>query len=319
MWVSRQFGGWSEIMKRKILVSVMLIASALSGFAFADNDGGGDKYGRYNGYDNTGFVRDQNSDRYENNADGNHGDVRYDTARVLSVDPIIDEYYQQSRRECWVEPNSQYANYRYNQQDGYRGNANNDYSNNLNQNRHSSGNGNTNAIIGGILGGVLGHQVGKGDGRKVATIAGAVLGYAIAREVSKDNNRYRDDSRYNSYGDDNGGYRNDEIGYQTSPSGNLRCRMVNDERYDYGYQSNGYRDGRDSDDRNRYVNERYQDRYNHDRYDNRYDNARVTGYRVTFRYHDQTYTTVTDYHPGSTIRVRVNVTADNRDEGYAQY
>ena len=57
--------------------------------------------------------------------------------------------------------------------------------------------------------------------------------------------------------------------------------------------------------------------HNNDRYDNRYDDARVTGYRVTFEYHGQTYTTTTDYHPGSNIRVRVNVEADGSNQvGY---
>jgi uncharacterized protein YcfJ len=315
MCASRQFGGWSNVMKRTILMSVILAAGSLSGFAFADSNGDDNKHSRYSQYENNGFVRDEDSYNYGNTRDAyRNNSVRYDTARVLSVDPIIDEYYQQSRRECWVEPNSQYVSYGNSAyQNGYRSN-NNYYSNDLNRSSRSDNGSTTNGIIGAIVGGALGNQVGKGDGRKAATVVGAVLGYAIAREVGKDNNRYRDDSRY---GNNDYGYSND--GYQTEPTGNLRCRMVNDERYDYGYQNNGYRNDRYSNDRNQYVSDRYQDRYNHDRYDNRYDNARVTGYRVTFRYQNQTYTTVTDYHPGSTIRVRVNVTADTRDDGYAQY
>lgn len=34
---------------------------------------------------------------------------------------------------------------------------------------------------------------------------------------------------------------------------------------------------------------------------------RVTGYEVTYRYNGQTYTTVTDYHPGDRLRVQVEV------------
>jgi uncharacterized protein YcfJ len=294
-------------MKRTVLMSVILAATAFSGFALADDDNA--KHSRYNEYQNNGFVRDvgdynDENDRYSQSANA----VRYDTARVLSVDPIIDEYYQQSRRECWVEPGYQSSSYR---RTGYRDDYS--YNNRDYDNRQSnrSNNNNTNAIIGGVLGGVLGNQVGKGNGRRAATVVGAVLGYAIAREVSQDNGAYRDNSRYSDrdYRNDDDAYSN--RGYQTEPTGGLRCRMVNDDRYDYGYQSNGYQG-----DRNQYVNSRYQDRYNHDRYDDRYENARVTGYRVTFRYHNETYTTVTDYHPGSTIRVRVNVTADHRDEGY---
>jgi uncharacterized protein YcfJ len=309
MFASRQWGGWSIHMKRTVLMSVILAATAFSGFAVADDND--NKHRVYSEYQNNGFVRDYDDDnRYGNNRYDNDrvvnrgGAVRYDTARVLSVDPIIDNYHQQSRRECWVEPSRQYAGYR---QPVYG----------YNDNQYNRGNRNSgNAILGGIIGGVLGNQVGKGDGRKAATVAGAVLGYAIAREVNKNNNnnnQYRNDSY--GYNDDQygsqqyGGYD----GYQTEPNGQLRCRMVNDDRYDYGYQNSGYdnRYGRD-----RYINERYQDRYNHDRYDARYDNARVTGYRVTFEYNGQVYNTVTDYHPGNNIRVRVNVTADNNNQGY---
>jgi uncharacterized protein YcfJ len=306
MSASRQFGGWSNIMKRTVLMSVILAATAFSGFALADDDK--EKHSRYNEYQNNGFVRDVGDDDYENSRDNQYGNtMRYDNARVLSVDPIIDEHYQQSRRECWVEPGYQSSSYR---RTGYRDDNYTDrYNDDSQRNRRSSNN--SNAIIGGVIGGVLGNQVGKGNGRRAATVAGAVLGYAIAREVSKDNSAYRDE-RYSDRGYSNDDYsdNNRNSGYQTEPASGLRCRMVNDDRYDYGYQSNG-----DRGDRNQYVNSRYQDRYNHDRYDNRYENARVTGYRVTFRYHNETFTTVTDYHPGSTIRVRVNVTADHRGDG----
>ncbi len=292
-------------MKRTVLISVILAATAFSGFAVADDDD--NKHRSYSGYQNHGFVRDYDDDRYDDRrydnrrGIGNGGAMRYDTARVLSVDPIIDNYHQQSRRECWVDNSRHYAGYRQPAY-GY---------NNDRYNRGSNRNGN-NAILGGIIGGVLGNQVGKGDGRKAATVAGAVLGYAIAREVGKNNDNHRNDNYgYNDqYGNQQYGSYD---GYQTEPNGQLRCRMVNDERYDYGYQNSGYdsRYGRD-----RYINERYQDRYNHDRYDSRYDNARVTGYRVTFEYNGQEYNTVTDYHPGNNIRVRVNVTADNNDHAY---
>ncbi|MEO6172222.1 MAG: hypothetical protein ABIP02_03810, partial [Arenimonas sp.] len=129
------------------------------------------------------------------------------------------------------------------------------------------------------------------------------------------NDRYSD----NRYSDNRYDSRNDSYGngYYTEPNGQLRCRMVNDEQYGYGYQNNRYQNNSDYRyGRDRYVNERYQDRYNHDRNDNRYEDARVTGYRVTFEYHGQTYTTVTDYHPGNNIRVRVNVMADGNEIGY---
>lgn len=42
------------------------------------------------------------------------------------------------------------------------------------------------AVLGALIGGALGNQVGKGDGRKAATIAGAVIGGAIGNEAEKD-------------------------------------------------------------------------------------------------------------------------------------
>lgn len=45
------------------------------------------------------------------------------------------------------------------------------------------------AIIGAVAGGVLGNQVGKGDGRKAATVAGAVAGGVIGNQVGKHNDR----------------------------------------------------------------------------------------------------------------------------------
>lgn len=41
------------------------------------------------------------------------------------------------------------------------------------------------AVVGGVLGGVLGHQVGGGNGKKLATVAGAVGGALAGNEVEK--------------------------------------------------------------------------------------------------------------------------------------
>ena len=41
------------------------------------------------------------------------------------------------------------------------------------------------AVIGGVVGGVVGNQVGGGDGRKLATVAGAVGGAAVGHQVEK--------------------------------------------------------------------------------------------------------------------------------------
>jgi outer membrane lipoprotein SlyB len=44
------------------------------------------------------------------------------------------------------------------------------------------------AVIGGVVGGVAGHQIGGGDGRKLATVAGAVGGAAVGHQVEKRRN-----------------------------------------------------------------------------------------------------------------------------------
>ncbi len=332
-------------MKRLALTALALASTALSGAAFA------------NDYYDQGAYRPsfEYSQGYANNYNDN--DVRYDTARVISVDPIIDEQYAQAHRECWVQParnnnrfdnsglNSAYVN-SYDSRGysaGYSdiGNNHNQGINDYSRRNNGIGN-NTSAVLGGVLGAAIGNQVGEGDGRRAATAVGAILGYAIARDLQKD---HRSDNRYaqNSY-DNTYGYQSDgqsygqSYGYSTEPNGRLRCRMVNDGRYDYGYSQSSYGAyggnavnsyGNNPYSRDQYINERYQDRYNHDRYDNRYDNARVTGYRVTFEYHGANYTTTTDYHPGNNIRVRVNVEADGsrqvgsndryESERYARY
>lgn len=52
-------------------------------------------------------------------------------------------------------------------------------------------------LLGAIAGGVLGSTVGKGDGRKAAIVAGAVLGYRYGDQILNSNsNRYRRDESY---------------------------------------------------------------------------------------------------------------------------
>ena len=42
------------------------------------------------------------------------------------------------------------------------------------------------AVLGAIVGGALGNQVGKGDGRKAATIVGALAGGAVGHDIEKE-------------------------------------------------------------------------------------------------------------------------------------
>ncbi len=79
-------------------------------------------------------------------------------------------------------------------------------------------------LVGGLVGGALGNLVGKGDGRKAATIAGAVIGYNVAGAAQR--NRYGYDKRYynNAY---NGAYNSGDYGYGNG--------------YNAGYVSTSYR------------------------------------------------------------------------------
>jgi uncharacterized protein YcfJ len=102
-----------------------------------------------------------------------HGNgPEYDVADVVSVDPIIEQVSEPIERQvCWNEP----VTYREPAR-GYR------------SNRHRS---NSGAILGAIIGGVVGNQFGSGRGRDAATVAGAALGYSVARDEQRRNDRYR--------------------------------------------------------------------------------------------------------------------------------
>lgn len=58
------------------------------------------------------------------------------------------------------------------------------------------------AVIGGVLGAAVGHQIGGGDGKKAATVIGAVGGAVAGNEIEKDRNAqiagYRVDVRLDS-------------------------------------------------------------------------------------------------------------------------
>ena len=176
--------------------------------------------------------------RYDSGYRGDNG-PRWDTARVVNVDPILAPGEPSYRQQCWQEPvryvsrerGYGYEDRRYVRQGG-PGTA-------------------TNTVLGGIVGAAIGRQFGDGDGRRAATVAGALLGGAIANDRSRQ--RYDD-----GYGRS---YERETVRYEQ------RCQTVSD--------------GRAED--------------------------RVVGYRVAYDYNGHVYTTETPYHPGDSIRVRVDV------------
>ena len=185
---------------KRIAVSVLALAlSAAAGSAFANHQDNG--YG--SGYDNA----------------NSNASSRVDYAQVLRVDPIGNQYgsnygnggYQ--RQECWNEQTNGYENGYYRDSSGrlYRGNT----SRGITQKE----------VIGALIGGALGNQVGKGDGRKAATIAGIVAGAAIANHTG--DGRYANND-YDQYRDNSGVVR--------------RCRTVYENggnNYDNGYGNQG--------------------------------------------------------------------------------
>lgn len=276
-------------MKRLALSTFTMALIAAAGSASADY-----RDARYDDrYDDRYYqVQDDRYDeRYGYGYDDRNGSPRFDTAQVIDVDPIIAQSRDRGRRECWWEPAShRYYDRRYGNDYGAYGNYGRYDSRHYTRNGRDSGR--EGALVGAIVGGAIGNQAGKGDGKKAATIAGALIGSAIGRDIDRNDahdGRYQTYNDYNRYYD---GYRYDDrygfgyYGHSTRNGMVQRCGWVGDDRYD------------------RYDN-RYDDRYGrNDRYDDR-----VVGYRVTYRYGGQTYRTTTPFHPGSTIRVRVDVDA----------
>jgi uncharacterized protein YcfJ len=106
---------------------------------------------------------------------GGYSDVDY--ARVVDVDPIVRRIrVSEPRRECYQET-------RYEERRGYE---------TRNGGRPAAGA----MILGGLIGAAVSNQIGSGDGRRAATVAGAVIGSAIGHDNSQRRGRYADGSRY---------------------------------------------------------------------------------------------------------------------------
>ena len=139
--------------------------------------------------------------------------------------------------------------------------------------RGTSGGG---AVLGAIIGGALGNQVGKGDGRRLATVAGAIGGGLVGREID----RRREGGKLTS--DTKRVCRN-----ETRPS----SRVVG---YDVQYRADGLLLSK---------------RLEHDPGDRLLigQRERVVGYEVSWRYRDQRGSLRMDHDPGSRLPVRDGV------------
>lgn len=195
-------------------------------------------------YDDRAYGSRYHDSRYDDSRYEAQG-PRWDTARVVNVDPILAPGEPDYRQQCWQEP----VRYVSRETVGYEDRR---YA------RRSGVGPRTNAVLGGIVGAAVGHQIGDGDGQRAATVAGALLGSAIARD------------RYSSSG---------------------------------AFGDRGYGGGRPIEVQRESV--RYEQRCQSVEVGRRED--RVVGYRVSYDYNGHLYTTQTPYHPGDSIRVRVDV------------
>jgi len=112
--------------------------------------------------------RDRHNDRHNGRDKGRYTDTDY--ARVLDVDPIVRRVrVSEPRRECYQE--TRYETDRY-YEDRDRGRYASE--------RPAAGS----MILGGIIGAAVGNQIGSGDGRRAATVAGALIGSAIGHDTA---------------------------------------------------------------------------------------------------------------------------------------
>lgn len=92
----------------------------------------------------------------------------YQYAPVISVNPVVETYRVNNPVEqCWNEEVKTETRGNYTR---------------------------TPEILGGLIGAAIGHEFGSGRGQDIATVAGAVLGASVGRDVKKSNQRNRGSS-----------------------------------------------------------------------------------------------------------------------------
>ncbi len=135
-------------------------------------------------------LADQGRHRGWERHGGRHSETDY--ARVVDVQPIMRRIrVTEPRRECYEE--TRYDDPRHDSRYDAR-------SQSVSRGpRPAAGS----MILGGILGAAVGNQIGSGDGRRAATVAGALIGTALghdaaARRDHRDARAYGDDRYYDS-------------------------------------------------------------------------------------------------------------------------
>jgi hypothetical protein len=193
----------------------------------------------------------------------------YDYARVLRVDPLINSGYG-----SYPASGSQRC---YTRQDGYAGNDGY-YPGNGNGYYGNDGYG-TSGYGNGSYGndGYYGNQQGYGSntGRTMATVIGGVLGAAIGSQVGGGSARYATSAIGSMVGGIAGRQVYENAQRQRQPR-NASVTVCDPVPADGRYYGTG-------------------------------NNTGVSAYDVTYEYGGRSYTTRTNYNPGSRIRVRVDV------------
>lgn len=108
--------------------------------------------------------------------------ARYAWADVLRVDPVYEESQatdQLAPQPCYEEQVPVRAQSSASEDDSGR--------------RTAGG------VLGAIVGGILGHQVGKGDGRKVATVGGVAAGAVVGSNIAAGSGNERQDAPAQKY------------------------------------------------------------------------------------------------------------------------
>ena len=217
-------------------------------------------------------VASAQSTRYYGTTDRYGEEPHYDYARVVRVDPIIDNGYGRNdgyantttgQRCYYRNADDVYARDEY--RDGYRNDGYPDdrygddgYYGDRRYPDRSAETGRTVAtVIGGIVGAVLGSKVGGGSARYATSAIGSMVGGMAGREIYDQTQR----DRY------------------VRPA---TVRVCDPEPVRSGHGS--YDDG----------------------YDN-YRTGNATAYDVTYEYNGRRYTRRMDHHPGDRVRVRVDV------------
>ena len=211
-------------------VSALLMTAAAGTAAAGPYDYGYNN--SYNdGYGNSGYSYGDSGYRYES---GPYGRGYYDYARVVNVDPIVQTVRRPVANQC--DNGDSYGDRYDNRYDGYNNGYRNDggygYNNGYGNNgRYNNSGVNGGKLVGGLIGGALGNLVGKGDGRKAATIVGAVIGYNVAGASQRNGYGYDDrhyNRPYNSGYYDNGYSQNCGTAYRS-----IRQIVGYDVTYDY--------------------------------------------------------------------------------------